>query len=30
MDNSMLVIAFLVVSLIANFALTSRSDDQSR
>ncbi len=29
MDNSILIIAFLVVSLIANFALTSHRDDQS-
>jgi len=29
MDNSILVIAFLIVTLIANFAMPARGDDQS-
>jgi len=29
MDNSILVIAFLIVSLIANFAMPTHTDDQS-
>ncbi len=30
MDNGILIIAFLIVTLIANFAMPARRDDQSR